>query len=37
MATMQDEEMDYPIHLGVTGGEGEDGRIKSAMGIGAVG
>ncbi len=27
----------YPIHLGVTeAGEGEDGRIKSAMGIGSV-
>ena len=27
---------DYPIHLGVTeAGEGEDGRIKSAMGIGS--
>ena len=37
VATMQDEEMDYPIHLGVTeAGEGEDGRIKSAMGIGAL-
>jgi len=37
VATMQDEGMDYPIHLGVTeAGEGEDGRIKSAMGIGAL-
>lgn len=28
---------DYPLHLGVTeAGEGEDGRIKSAMGIGAL-
>ena len=37
VATMQDEEIDYPIHLGVTeAGEGEDGRIKSAMGIGAL-
>ena len=27
--------MDYPLHLGVTElGEGEDGRIKSAVGIG---
>ena len=27
----------YPLHLGVTeAGEGEDGRIKSAMGIGAL-
>ncbi len=30
-------EMNYPIHLGVTeAGEGEDGRIKSAVGIGAL-
>ncbi|MGB7978915.1 MAG: (E)-4-hydroxy-3-methylbut-2-enyl-diphosphate synthase [Chlamydiales bacterium] len=28
---------DYPLHLGVTeAGEGEDGRLKSAMGIGAL-
>lgn len=28
---------DYPLHVGVTeAGEGEDGRIKSAMGIGAL-
>ena len=28
---------DYPLHLGVTeAGQGEDGRIKSAMGIGAL-
>lgn len=28
---------DYPLHLGVTeAGDGEDGRIKSAMGIGAL-
>ena len=28
--------MDYPLHLGVTeAGDGEDGRIKSAIGIGA--
>src|SRR5260370_23001660 len=27
----------YPIHLGVTeGGDGEDGRIKSAIGIGSL-
>jgi (E)-4-hydroxy-3-methylbut-2-enyl-diphosphate synthase len=32
---MMEEGMDYPIHLGVTeAGEGEDGRIKSAVGIG---
>jgi len=29
--------MDYPLHLGVTeAGMGEDGRVKSAMGIGAL-
>src|SRR5574344_2102891 len=34
---MQKEEMKYPLHLGVTeAGEGEDGRIKSAVGIGAL-
>ena len=34
---MRLEEMKYPIHLGVTeAGEGEDGRIKSAVGIGAL-
>lgn len=34
---MHDEGMDYPLHLGVTeAGEGEDGRIKSAVGIGAL-
>lgn len=34
---MNKEEMDYPLHLGVTeAGEGEDGRIKSAVGIGAL-
>ena len=31
------EGMNYPLHLGVTeAGEGEDGRIKSAVGIGAL-
>lgn len=36
-ATMRAEEMSYPLHLGVTeAGEGEDGRIKSAVGIGAL-
>ena len=31
------EDMHYPLHLGVTeAGEGEDGRIKSAVGIGAL-
>ena len=35
--TMDKEEMHYPLHLGVTeAGEGEDGRIKSAVGIGAL-
>lgn len=35
--TMDKEDMRYPIHLGVTeAGEGEDGRIKSAVGIGAL-
>lgn len=34
---MEVEEMNYPLHLGVTeAGEGEDGRIKSAVGIGAL-
>ena len=29
--------MDYPLHLGVTeAGDGEDGRIKSAIGIGSL-
>ncbi len=34
---MEAEGMAYPLHLGVTeAGEGEDGRIKSAVGIGAL-
>ena len=34
---MEKEGMDFPLHLGVTeAGEGEDGRIKSAVGIGAL-
>ena len=34
---MRFEDMNYPLHLGVTeAGEGEDGRIKSAVGIGAL-
>ncbi len=34
---MNAEDMHYPLHLGVTeAGEGEDGRIKSAVGIGAL-
>ena len=36
-ATMIKEGLDYPLHLGVTeAGEGEDGRIKSAVGIGTL-
>ena len=35
--TMHHEQMNFPLHLGVTeAGEGEDGRIKSAVGIGAL-
>lgn len=35
--TMDKEHMTFPLHLGVTeAGEGEDGRIKSAVGIGAL-
>ena len=35
--TMNKEHMAFPLHLGVTeAGEGEDGRIKSAVGIGAL-
>lgn len=31
------EQMNYPLHLGVTeAGDGEDGRIKSAVGIGTL-
>ena len=34
---MQEENLNYPIHLGVTeAGEGNDGRVKSAVGIGAL-
>lgn len=34
---MQEANMNYPLHLGVTeAGEGEDGRIKSAVGIGTL-
>ncbi|KAA6319860.1 4-hydroxy-3-methylbut-2-en-1-yl diphosphate synthase (ferredoxin), partial [termite gut metagenome] len=36
-AVMGKEGMNFPIHLGVTeAGDGEDGRIKSALGIGAL-
>ncbi|MEO6904013.1 MAG: (E)-4-hydroxy-3-methylbut-2-enyl-diphosphate synthase [Bacteroidia bacterium] len=34
---MQESNLNYPLHLGVTeAGEGEDGRIKSAVGIGSL-
>ena len=34
---MRLEDMDFPLHLGVTeAGEGEEGRIRSAVGIGAL-
>ena len=37
VAEMEKEGMNHPLHLGVTeAGEGEDGRIKSAVGIGAL-
>ncbi len=37
VAQMDKEGMAFPLHLGVTeAGEGEDGRIKSAVGIGAL-
>lgn len=36
-AAMYELGWDYPLHLGVTeAGEGEDGRVKSAMGIGTL-
>ena len=36
-AAMRKEGMSFPLHLGVTeAGDGEDGRIKSAFGIGAL-
>ncbi len=36
-AAMEAERMNYPLHLGVTeAGDGADGRIKSAVGIGAL-
>ncbi len=35
--TMNENNMFYPLHLGVTeAGDGDDGRIKSALGIGAL-
>ncbi len=37
MKRMLEEGWDYPVHLGVTeAGDGMDGRIKSAVGIGAL-
>jgi len=37
VSAMKAENMDYPLHLGVTeAGGAEDGRIKSAVGIGAL-
>lgn len=37
VAQMEKEGMAFPLHLGVTeAGDGEDGRIKSALGIGAL-
>ena len=37
VARMDAEGMNYPLHLGLTeAGDGEDGRIKSAIGIGAL-
>ncbi|MDP3580646.1 MAG: (E)-4-hydroxy-3-methylbut-2-enyl-diphosphate synthase, partial [Ignavibacteria bacterium] len=37
IAKMHEEGMNYPLHLGVTeAGDGEDGRIKSAVGIGTL-
>ena len=35
--TMDEADMHFPLHLGVTeAGEGEDGRLKSAVGIGSL-
>ena len=35
--TMEHEDLHFPVHLGVTeAGDGEDGRIKSAVGIGGL-
>lgn len=37
VAAMDAEDMHFPLHLGVTeAGDGEDGRIKSAVGIGSL-
>ena len=37
VSLMNEEDMNYPLHLGVTeAGDGEDARIKSAIGIGSL-
>lgn len=37
VSVMEKEGMKFPLHLGVTeAGDGEDGRVKSALGIGAL-
>ncbi len=37
VARMEEENMAFPLHLGVTeAGDGEDGRVKSALGIGTL-
>ena len=37
VAAMDAEDMHFPLHLGVTeAGDAEDGRIKSAVGIGSL-
>ena len=37
VARMAEENMAFPLHLGVTeAGDGEDGRVKSALGIGTL-
>ncbi|MCG8528732.1 MAG: (E)-4-hydroxy-3-methylbut-2-enyl-diphosphate synthase [Opitutales bacterium] len=37
VARMYEEQMDYPLHLGVTeAGDGEDARVKSCIGIGTL-
>lgn len=37
VAAMEKEKMHFPLHLGVTeAGDGEDGRVKSAVGIGSL-
>lgn len=37
IARMEKEDLNFPLHLGVTeAGDGEDGRIKSAVGIGSL-